>query len=490
MIKTIIKNRVKNLLIMGSASLLLTGTIVTQAQTQCNGTTLSPLLTTEKSSVPGTVSQPETVFRVIFPEGYDATDENKKYPVIYLLHGAGTNVNAATIEANILIPTANRYQCAVEAGLIEPSIFILPQGGNITSMWGDIYPGIHCEQGSDFRGPNEACLSRRDVDGNEYQIESSIFNRVIPYVEENFNIDTSRNKRALLGFSMGGFGSMLYAFKYPEKFSCAVSLDGALHTTQTLSEDRFGVFESFYANDPNFYRNIDIFHQAEQYANWIQQHPEDEVKLRLSNGALNFQSAFVEHLDSLGITSTNLETGNPSHNLRTMLDLEPEENFIFINSCFDTTPPNPDPIDHWEPVANQAYFIRTGDLSLHTGGGGANVIQNAQALLRTHLATAQKIQWFFEPLGDTGNYHIRSIKDPSFYLTVSSENNTDVVVKTLENNALQEWQIDGTDPESIKLINIGTNGLAVSAANQIDNTPVFVEPSVDAISWSAEVVTP
>jgi S-formylglutathione hydrolase FrmB len=58
--------------------------------------------------------------------------------------------------------------------------------------------------------------------------ESYIIEELIPEVDKKYRTNKSRSGRAIAGLSMGGYGSLKFGLKYPDKFAFAGSMSGAL----------------------------------------------------------------------------------------------------------------------------------------------------------------------------------------------------------------------------------------------------------------------
>jgi len=67
------------------------------------------------------------------------------------------------------------------------------------------------------------------MSGNYVFIENSIITELLPYLENTSRVTQDRNYRALIGFSMGGFGSFYLGIKHPDLFKVAISLGGAMN---------------------------------------------------------------------------------------------------------------------------------------------------------------------------------------------------------------------------------------------------------------------
>ena len=137
--------------------------------------------------------QREMPYRVVLPEGYSASNE-KRYPVIYLLHGLfGSSANWTTLTK--LPVYAQSYD----------AIIVTPEGEN---GWYTDSPWIAA---------------------NKY--ESYIVKELIPEIDAKYRTISKREGRVIAGLSMGGYGALKYAFKYPEMFVLAGSFSGALGAT-------------------------------------------------------------------------------------------------------------------------------------------------------------------------------------------------------------------------------------------------------------------
>lgn len=139
--------------------------------------------------------------RVLLPDGYDPT-AGVRYPVLYLLNGAGGSYRDWT--------TAGGAQ-AITAGL--PLIVVEPEGG---------------------RGGWYADWWNHGA-GGPPMWETFHIDQVIPWVDANFATVASREGRAIGGLSMGGWGVMSYASRHPDVFTAAAAFSGAVTVTEANS---------------------------------------------------------------------------------------------------------------------------------------------------------------------------------------------------------------------------------------------------------------
>ena len=128
-------------------------------------------------------------YRVILPPDYDRTPE--RYVAIYLLHGLMGDF--ADWESRTRI---------VDHLRAFPAVVVMPDGGDAwyTNSAGD---------------PKE-------------RVEDCIIKDVIPDVERKYRVIRSRQGRAVVGLSMGGYGALKFGLKYPGTFAFSGSFSGAL----------------------------------------------------------------------------------------------------------------------------------------------------------------------------------------------------------------------------------------------------------------------
>lgn len=139
-------------------------------------------------------------YGVVLPPGYGLiTSRRIRYPVLYLLHGWNGDYNSWT-KQTALMQHAAEYQI----------IIITPEGGN--SWYTD----------------------SATVPSDQY--EAYVMRELVPDVDNRFRTIADRPGRSIAGVSMGGYGALKFGFKYPEKFSLAASMSGALDATSRTDD--------------------------------------------------------------------------------------------------------------------------------------------------------------------------------------------------------------------------------------------------------------
>jgi len=148
----------------------------------------------------GASLQKASSMNIILP---DRVKSRRQMCVLYQLHGFSDNHSAWA-----------RYT-SIERYVRELNLMVvMPDGGH----------GFYCDA----------------VEGFAY--ESHIMKDVIGFVERFFTVRTDRKGRAIGGLSMGGYGSMKLALKYPQKFASVASHSSAMtfgHSEKRLENPEF-----------------------------------------------------------------------------------------------------------------------------------------------------------------------------------------------------------------------------------------------------------
>jgi enterochelin esterase-like enzyme len=140
---------------------------------------------------------------VYTPPGYSA---EKKYPVLYLLHGIGDDEMNWWREGRADAILDNLHA----DGKVTPMIVVMPNGRadkNLMprSPWG--------EQGPAFAA-----------------FEKELFEDVIPFVESHYSVQADRAHRALAGLSMGGGQSLNFGLRHLDVFAWVGGFSSAPNT--------------------------------------------------------------------------------------------------------------------------------------------------------------------------------------------------------------------------------------------------------------------
>jgi S-formylglutathione hydrolase FrmB len=136
---------------------------------------------------------------VLLPPGYHHGD--RRYPTVYLFHGAFSDEDSFSTQTDLL---------AFTAGLNDEdqAIAVMPDGGYLPA-------------GRDW------------VDGTHPQ-EGYVVGTLIPYIDAHYRSLGDRSHRAAAGFSAGGLDAMVFAARHPDMFVAAGSFSGFVDPIEPL----------------------------------------------------------------------------------------------------------------------------------------------------------------------------------------------------------------------------------------------------------------
>ena len=129
---------------------------------------------------------------VILPDGYDA-DSTNRWPVVYILHGAGGSHRKYIDVGMGLDNLADRFQVMI----------VCADGGN-TSWW--------------FDSPIDP----------SYRYETHVFKELVPWIDAHYRTIPERGKRAIMGASMGGHGACWVGFRHKDLFGAVGLIAGGV----------------------------------------------------------------------------------------------------------------------------------------------------------------------------------------------------------------------------------------------------------------------
>ena len=139
-------------------------------------------------------------YNVYLPNGFDKTD--KKYPVVYLLHGLYGGYDNWAKQGNMQLVADE----LIGSGEAVEMIIIMPNAGS---------PDIHNVYNGYFNMP-------------DWNYEDFFFQELIPTVEQKYRAIGNKANRAVMGLSMGGGGSTVYCQRHPDMFSSCYAMSAWL----------------------------------------------------------------------------------------------------------------------------------------------------------------------------------------------------------------------------------------------------------------------
>jgi S-formylglutathione hydrolase FrmB len=136
------------------------------------------------------------------PPGFDQ-DKSKRYPVLYYLHGLGDNEQSLLNFGGWDVVSELRSQ-----GKVGDFVVLAPSGGHSFYL--------------------------NSADG-KVRYEDFLLKEFMPQMEKKYRAEGTRSTRGITGVSMGGYGALRLAFKYPEQFAAVSAQMPAL--IPTLPDD-------------------------------------------------------------------------------------------------------------------------------------------------------------------------------------------------------------------------------------------------------------
>ncbi|HTR00778.1 MAG TPA: alpha/beta hydrolase-fold protein [Candidatus Acidoferrum sp.] len=210
-------------------AMLLLALPLTQSLAQVAGQVKVETITVHGKNLEGNLEgdSPDRQVLVYLPPGY-ATQSNKRYPVIYLLHGYGGPAETW----NSFHKLAERMDAAFKAGSKE-LIIVAPDA--MTIHKGSFY-------------------SNSVTVGNW---ESYLADELVKYIDKNYRTIANRNARAIAGFSMGGYGTWRMAMKRPDTYGVAYSMSACCMDPLGDGNSRLGVLETVKTKEDADKLNLD-----------------------------------------------------------------------------------------------------------------------------------------------------------------------------------------------------------------------------------------
>ena len=139
-------------------------------------------------------------YNVYLPTGYDPS--GKHYPVVYLLHGLSDDETAWMQRGNMK-PVVDEL---IGSGEACEMVIVMPCAGG---------EDIHNTWNGYFNMPG-------------WRYEDFFFGEFIPEVEYKYHAGGDKGQRAVMGLSMGGGGSVVYAMRHPDCFSSCYAMSAWL----------------------------------------------------------------------------------------------------------------------------------------------------------------------------------------------------------------------------------------------------------------------
>ncbi len=167
----------------------------------------------EEEKVKSNILKREINYAVLLPENYNKTTDS--FPVVYLLHGYGDN-QSAWYKFGLIEYYSDLY--ATQNGSM---IFVMPQAFNTyyVNKYNGIYPYM------DF-----------------------LTSELVPLIDSLFRTKKDKSQRAVMGYSMGGYGALILPVMNPEVFSVSVPLSMSFRTDEQYIVESQTTFDNQWAS--------------------------------------------------------------------------------------------------------------------------------------------------------------------------------------------------------------------------------------------------
>lgn len=177
-----------NIIALAAAFISMLSATTTSAQNTC-----SVVVDSVSSDILGM----KRAYTVVLPRGYNENTD-KKYPVLYLLHGMyGINEDWVKL-GNVKLVN----DILTASGQMKEMIIITPDAGGVN--------------------PKERQNGYFNLKG--YRYEDFFFEEFLPAVESRYRVAPGRRNRAIAGLSMGGGCTISYAQRHPDLFGSAYAM--------------------------------------------------------------------------------------------------------------------------------------------------------------------------------------------------------------------------------------------------------------------------
>lgn len=143
----------------------------------------------------------EVEYSLYLPPDYDQS--NRKYPILYLLHGYSDDETGWTQFGEVKAIADRQLQKQEMTAMI----IAMPDAGVSWYI--------------------------NSADG-KVKWEDFFIKEFIPHIESTYRCRTEKRYRAISGLSMGGHGTMIMAIKHPELFSAAAPLSAGIITREAI----------------------------------------------------------------------------------------------------------------------------------------------------------------------------------------------------------------------------------------------------------------
>ena len=225
----------------------------------------------------------EVGYCIYLPPSY-ATDTERRYPVIYHLHGAGGNETRSVYSAGVLHE-------GILAGKLPEMIMVFPNGGRSTMY--------------------------QDSGDGRFMAETMMIKELIPHIDSTYRTIADRRARCIEGFSMGGRGSTNLAMKYPEMFGSLFNQSGNDYHVSDVSKAP----NTYLGSDPERLKANDAYLNLTKNLDYIKANLRIQVACGTSDpDHLGTVREYHAALTAAGVPHSYFEVEGLDHNQKKMIE--------------------------------------------------------------------------------------------------------------------------------------------------------------------------
>lgn len=234
----------------------------------------------------------EVGYCIYLPPGYEAHPD-RRYPVIYHLHGAGGNECRSVYSAGVLHE-------GILAGRWPEMIMVFPNGGRSTMY--------------------------QDSGDGRFLAETTFVKELIPHIDATYRTFADRKGRCIEGFSMGGRGSTHLAMKFPGMFCSLFNQSGNVYHVSDVSKSP----NPYLGDDPRRLEANDPYLNLQKNLGYIRAN----LRIQAACGAadpdhLTTVREFHAALTQSNVPHSYFEVEGLDHNQKKMIDGRKETWFDF-----------------------------------------------------------------------------------------------------------------------------------------------------------------
>ena len=239
-------------------------------------------------------------YLIYLPPEYEAAGQ-KRFPVVYWLHGLGGNQRGGAVFVSVLNE-------AIKAGRAPAMIAVLVNG----------------------------MRDSRYVDSADGQrpVETVIVKDLLPHIDNAYRTTGNREGRAIEGYSMGGFGAARLGFKFPDLFGAVSIMAGALMDNESAASMRPELFQKNFGGDLKYFRAASPWTLVENNADGLRGRTFVRIGVGKEDNLMERNEKYHKLLERLGIEHEFFVVPGVAHNGALFYKTLGTEHFRFYQKAF------------------------------------------------------------------------------------------------------------------------------------------------------------